>query len=52
MYHDVKPRFTRHEYTLLADFDMEINNPDALVIGGNFTAVTPPSGEDNQSQGG
>ena len=52
VYHDVKPRFTRHEYTLLADFDMEINNPDALVIGGNFTAVTPPSGEDNQSQGG
>lgn len=54
VYHDVKPRLTRHEYTLLADFDMEINNPDALVIGGNFTTVTPtpPAGEDNQSQGG
>lgn len=37
VYHEVKPRFTRYEYTLLADFDMEINNPDALVIGGNFT---------------
>ena len=33
----VKPRMTRHEYTLLADFDMEINNPDALVIGSKFT---------------
>lgn len=40
VYHDVVPRKTRHEYTLLADFDMEINNPDALVIGGNFTAQT------------
>lgn len=37
VYHDVVPRKTRHEYTLLADFDIEINNPDALVIGGNFT---------------
>lgn len=37
VYHDVKPRLTRHEYTLLADFDMEINNPDALVIGGNLS---------------
>ena len=37
VYHDVVPRKTRHEYTLLADFDMEIVNPDALVIGGNFT---------------
>lgn len=36
VYHDVVPRKTRHEYTLLADFDMEIVNPDALVIGGNF----------------
>lgn len=32
-YHQVVPRFTRHEYTLLADFDAEIVNPDALVIG-------------------
>lgn len=31
-YHDVVPRKTRHEYTLLADFDMEIANPDVLVI--------------------
>jgi hypothetical protein len=38
VYHDVVPRKTRHEYTLLADFDMEINNPDALVIGDNFTS--------------
>ncbi|MBE6845041.1 MAG: hypothetical protein E7508_04910 [Ruminococcus sp.] len=38
VYHDVVPRKTRHEYTLLADFDMEIVNPDALVIGGNFSA--------------
>ena len=37
VYHQVKPRMTRHEYTLLADFDMEINNPDALVIGSKFT---------------
>lgn len=37
VYHDVVPRKTRHEYTLLADFDMEIANPDALVIGDNFT---------------
>lgn len=31
-YHEVVPRKTRHEYTLMADFDMEIDNPDALVI--------------------
>ncbi len=37
VFHDIVPRKTRHEYTLLADFDMEINNPDSLVIGGNFT---------------
>lgn len=37
VYSQVVPRKTRYEYTLLADFDMEINNPDALVIGGNFT---------------
>ncbi|MCM1228031.1 MAG: hypothetical protein NC320_11530 [Clostridium sp.] len=37
VYHEIVPRKTRYEYTLLADFDMEINNPDALVIGGNFT---------------
>lgn len=36
VYHDVVPRKTRHEYTLLADFDMEIANPDALVIANNF----------------
>lgn len=36
VYHDIVPRKTRHEYTLLADFDMEISNPDALVIGRNF----------------
>lgn len=36
VYHDVVPRKTRHEYTLLGDFDMEINNPDALVIGDDF----------------
>lgn len=35
IYHDIVPRKTRYEYTLLADFDMEINNPDALVIGRN-----------------
>lgn len=38
VYHEIVPRKTRYEYTLLADFDMEINNPDALVIGGDFTA--------------
>lgn len=38
VYNQVAPRKTRYEYTLLADFDMEINNPDALVIGGNYTA--------------
>ena len=32
-YHQVVPRKTRHEYTLMADFDMEIDNPDALVVG-------------------
>lgn len=37
VYHQIVPRKTRHEYTLLADFDMEIMNPDALVIGGAFT---------------
>ncbi len=37
VYHEIVPRKTRYEYTLLADFDMEINNPDALVIGDNFT---------------
>lgn len=35
-YHEVVPRKTRHEYTLMADFDMEIVNPDALVIGDDF----------------
>lgn len=39
VYHDVVPRKTRHEYTLMADFDMEINNPDALVIGTSFTTT-------------
>ena len=34
-YHQVVPRHTRHEYTLLADFDFEIHNPDVLVIGKN-----------------
>lgn len=33
VYHDVVPRKTRHEYTLLADFDFEIHNPDVLVMG-------------------
>lgn len=37
VYNEVAPRKTRYEYTLLADFDMEINNSDALVIGNNFT---------------
>lgn len=32
VYHEVKPRLTRHEYTLLADFDFEIHNPDATVL--------------------
>ncbi len=31
-YHQVVPRQTRHEYTLLADFDFEIHNPDVVVI--------------------
>lgn len=31
-FHDVVARKTRHEYTLLADFDMEIVNPDVLVM--------------------
>lgn len=35
-YHQVVPRQTRHEYTILADFDNEIVNPDALVIAKNF----------------
>ena len=37
VYHDIVPRKTRHEYTLLADFDMELVNPDTLVIAGDFT---------------
>lgn len=37
VYHEVVPRKTRHEYTLLADFDMEIVNPDALVIASELT---------------
>ena len=37
VYHDIVPRKTRHEYTLLADFDMEIVNPDALVIASDLT---------------
>lgn len=49
VFHDVVPRKTRHEFTLLADFDMEINNPDALVIGGNFTAKKDDT---NDQQGG
>lgn len=32
-YHQVVPRKTKHEYTLLADFDFEIHNPDVIVIG-------------------
>ncbi|MEG1433044.1 hypothetical protein [Eubacterium sp.] len=32
VYHEVKPRYTRHEYTLLADFDFEMHNPDAVVL--------------------
>lgn len=32
VYHEVNPRFTRHEYTLMADFDFEIMNPDAAVL--------------------
>lgn len=38
VYHDVVPRKTRHEYTLLADFDFEIHNPDVMVIGKKRTA--------------
>lgn len=34
-YHQVVPRKTRHEYTLLADFDFEIHNPDVLVVSKN-----------------
>jgi len=37
VYHQVVPRKTRHEYTLLADFDFEIHNPDVLVIGNKRT---------------
>jgi hypothetical protein len=36
-YHQVMPRHTRHEYTLLADFDFEIHNPDVVVIGDTRT---------------
>jgi len=36
-YHQVVPRQTRHEYTLLADFDMELVNPDAFVLGKKLT---------------
>lgn len=36
VFHDVVPRKARHEYTILGDFDMEINNPDALVIADDF----------------
>ncbi len=36
-YHQIVPRKTRHEYTLLADFDFEIHNPDVLVIGKDRT---------------
>ena len=32
-YHEVKPRYLKHEYTLLADIDFEIHNPDVVVIG-------------------
>lgn len=32
VFHDVKPRFSRHEYTLMASFDFEVNNPDVAVI--------------------
>jgi hypothetical protein len=35
-YSQVVPRKTRHEFTLMADFDMEIENPDALVIADDF----------------
>jgi len=42
-YHQVVPRKTRHEFTLLADFDMEIVNPDAFVIADNFTVDTTPT---------
>ena len=31
-YHEVVPRFLRHEYTLLADCDFEIHNPDVVVV--------------------
>ena len=34
-YHQIVPRFTRHEYTILADFDFEIHNPDVMVISKN-----------------
>jgi len=42
VYHDVVPRKTRHEYTLLGDFDMEVINPDAIVVADDLTP--PPSG--------
>ena len=38
VYHEVVPRYTRHEYTLLADFDFEIHNPDVMVMGKKRTA--------------
>lgn len=41
VYHDIVPRKTRHEYTLLADFDVEIMNPDALVYGADLTVDDP-----------
>lgn len=31
-YHEVVPRKLRHEYTLLADCDFEIHNPDVVVV--------------------
>ena len=39
VYHEVKPRKTRHEYTLLADFDFEIHNPDVVVISKDRTTT-------------
>ena len=39
VYHEVVPRQTRHEYTLLADFDFEISNPDVVVIGKDRTSA-------------
>lgn len=54
VYHDVVPRKTRHEYTLLADFDFEIHNPDALVIAKSRTSDTGsnPSGGETGNEGG